>query len=154
MNIEESIVVLDFAAKDCKEVIFALADRLHEAGYVGVKYGEATLAREMIHPTGLPTKPLFIAIPHADADDVIDSALAYAALKTPVMFRNMVEPEEELPVEMVFMIANASPEEQVKALRRLATLFGDPDRLVELKALTEAEMVVEWLKAALEQIDQ
>jgi PTS system galactitol-specific IIA component len=154
VNIEKSIVALDFIAKDCNEVILALAEQLHNAGYVGTSYGDATVARETIHPTGLPTKPICIAIPHADAENVVSSALAYAALKTPVMFRNMVEPEEELPVEMVFMIANDSPEEQVKSLRRLATIFGDPERLVQLKELTQAELVVEWLKTALEQVGQ
>jgi PTS system galactitol-specific IIA component len=153
MKIEESIVALDMTAQDCTEVILELAEMLRKAGYVGSSYGEASVAREMVHPTGLPSKPICIAIPHADADDVITSALAYASLKDPVMFRNMVEPEEELPVEMVFMIANGSPEEQVKALRRLATLFGDPEKLVELKALTQTDAIVAWFKAALEQAD-
>ena len=153
MKIEESIVALNMEAQDCMEVILELAEMLRKAGYVGSSYGEAAVAREMVHPTGLPSKPICIAIPHADADDVIDSALAYAFLKNPVKFRNMVEPEEELPVEMVFMIANGSPEEQVKALRRLATLFGDPEKLVELKALTRKDTIVSWFTSALEQVD-
>jgi PTS system galactitol-specific IIA component len=153
MKIDAAIMALDVVAKDCEEVIQLLADKLHAAGYVGPQYGEATIARERIHPTGLPTKPFPIAIPHADADGVITSALAFAVVKEPVVFCNMVEPEEELPVEMVFMIANGSPEEQVKVLRKLASLFCNPEKLIALKTQADAESMVTWFNAALAQED-
>jgi len=149
MKIDEAIIVLDVEVTNDEELITLLADKLCAAGYVDESYGRMTIAREQIHPTGLPTKPFPIAIPHADADGVVASALAFASMKKPVMFCNMVEPEEELPVEMVFMIANNTPEEQVKVLRRLATLFGDPEKLVELKALTQSKNIVDWFEVEL-----
>jgi galactitol PTS system EIIA component len=149
MKIDEAIIVLDAEVSNNEELITILADKLHAAGYVDQTYGQATIKREQIHPTGLPTKPFPIAIPHADADGVLTSALAFASMKKPVMFCNMVEPEEELPAEMIFMIANNTPEEQVKVLRKLATLFGDPEKLVELKSLTQTKDIVNWFELEL-----
>ncbi|MDX9864257.1 MAG: PTS sugar transporter subunit IIA [Anaerolineaceae bacterium] len=149
MKIDETIIAFDVEATSNEELISLLADKLCAAGYVDETYGQATITRETIHPTGLPTKPFPIAIPHADADGVITSALAFASMKRPVMFCNMVEPEEELPVELVFMIANNTPEEQVKVLRKLATLFGDPEKLVELKALAHSKSIMDWFEVEL-----
>ena len=153
MIIDEAIIAQDCEVADREELINLLAGKLRAAGYVDETYGQATIARERIHPTGLPTKPFPIAIPHADADGVIDSAMAFASMKKPVDFCNMVEPEEELPAEMIFMIANNTPEEQVKVLRKLATLFGDPEKLVELKALTQTASIVSWFETELARED-
>ena len=148
--LEESFIHINLEAESSNEVIEVLSDSLYAAGMVGSKYAEDTIAREMEHPTGLPTKPFSIAFPHADAQGVSQSALAVALLKEPVTFRNMGDPEEDLLVEIVIMLANKEPEEQIETLRSLATLFGQPEKLSELRALTEPGKVVTWLKQELQ----
>jgi PTS system galactitol-specific IIA component len=136
-------------AADSDQVIQELADCLFQAGLVDEHYGRATIQREADHPTGLPTRPFPIAFPHADAEGVIESALAVACLKNPVKFKNMGDPDEDLEVEIVVMLANKSPEEQIETLRNLAELFGEPDKLAELRKITERRSIVEWLKTEL-----
>ncbi len=120
LRFNKEFVLVGFDAEDSDAVIQALARRLHDAGLVEAEYGAATIERERHHATGLPTRPFPIAFPHADADGVIESALAVATLKRPVGFRNMADPEEELPVELVIMLA-------------------------ELRSLTTDEDIAEWL---------
>jgi len=103
----------------------------------------------MIHPTGLPTKPFCIAFPHADADGVSRSALGVAVLHEPVKFQNMADPEESLDVMLVFMLANRDPEEQIQTLRNLAVLFGQPEKLLELRDQSTLQGVESWLKREL-----
>jgi galactitol PTS system EIIA component len=150
LKLQESFIVLNYLAADSDAVIRELSGRLHEAGAVSADYGDATIAREQKHATGLPTTPFPIAFPHADADGVKESALAVATLSSPVGFQNMADPDEELKVELVIMLANKSPEEQIQTLRGLAELFGQPDKLQELKDLTDTAMVVEWLELELD----
>jgi len=145
LRLEESFIALDLKAADSSEVIRELADRLHRAGAVSASYAAETIARESKHATGLPTKPFPIAFPHADADGVLQSALAVAVPKSPVAFHNMADPEEVLQVELVIMMANRSPEEQIQTLRKLAELFGEPEKLTELRELTDPAGVVAWL---------
>jgi PTS system galactitol-specific IIA component len=147
--IDPTLIMLDLEAKDSDEVILALSERLHTYGAVEEAYAQATIDREHDHPTGLPTKPFCIAFPHADADGVLQSSLAVATLKHPVHFLNMGDPEEELTVEIVFLLANRDPEEQVQSLRSLAMVFSQPEKLEELRSLGEVHEAASWLKCEL-----
>lgn len=149
LKLQESFVIVDLEAPDSDAVIQELAGRLHQAGMVEAGYAAATIDREKHHATGLPTRPFPIAFPHADADGVIESALAVAILKEPVLFKNMADPDEELPVELAIMLANKSPEEQVDTLRKLAELFGQAEKLSELRGLSDTFEIVEWLTTEL-----
>ncbi len=125
LEILDDYIAVDVAAPDAESIINLLAAKLYRAGAVGPGYAAATIAREKEHPTGLPTKPFCIAIPHADANGVLRSALAVATLKQPVTFRNMADPDEELAVEVVLLLANNSPEE---AGRSAVAVFTSRDR--------------------------
>ena len=149
LRLEEAFIFIDLEAQDSDAVIQALAGSLHQAGLVSAEYGTATIEREKKHATGLPTRPFPIAFPHADADGVIQSALAVATLKEPVGFNNMADPDEVLQVELVIMLANKNPEEQIQTLRSLAEVFGEPDKLAELRNLSEHKGIVDWLKREL-----
>ena len=149
LEFNKDFVLVDLDAADSDAVILALAGSLQNAGLVDPGYGAATIERERHHATGLPTRPFPIAFPHADADGVIESALAVATLKQPVGFYNMADPEEELPVEIVIMLANKSPEEQIQTLRSLAELFGEPEKLTELRNLSSAAAIADWLSEEL-----
>jgi PTS system galactitol-specific IIA component len=149
LQFEESFVITGLEAANSDQVINELAGCLQKAGLVSENYGKATILREIEHPTGLPTRPFPIAFPHADAEGVNQSALAVACLKNPVRFKNMADPEEALEVEIVIMLANKSPEEQIDTLRSLAELFGEPDKLAELKNIKKACDIVDWLKKEL-----
>ncbi len=151
--IEPSFMLLDFEASDAEAVILALSERLHAHGAVEAAYGDQTIARERLHPTGLPTKPFAIAFPHAEAEGVYQSSLAVATLRSPVNFLNMGDPEERLDVEIVFLLANKEPEEQVQALRQLALLFSDQEKLVYLRQLDSEMTAVEWFRDQLLQVE-
>jgi PTS system galactitol-specific IIA component len=149
LAIEPAFILLDYQAEDAKQVILALSKQLEEHGVVESNYGEETLARELKHPTGLPTKPFAIAFPHAEAEGVFISSLAVAALKNPVDFLNMGDPDETLKVELVFLLANKEPEEQVQALRQLALIFSNSEKLIELRNMTSAQLAADWLREEL-----
>lgn len=149
LQFQESFVIAGLEAANSDQVINQLANCLYKEGLVSENYGKATILRELDHPTGLPTRPFPIAFPHADAQGVNESALAVACLKDPVKFKNMADPDEDLEVEIVIMLANKSPEEQIDTLRNLADLFGEPDKLAELKNINDASIIVDWLKKEL-----
>jgi len=149
LEFNETLIANNLKVADAREVIETLANRLHVAGLVSAEYGEQTWVREQLHPTGLPTKPFCIAFPHADAQDVHRSALAVAFMKQPVRFKNMGDPDENLDVFLVFMLANRSPEEQIETLRNLALLFGQPEKLIALRSQPTPREIVAWLKREL-----
>ena len=149
LEFNEKLIAFDLQAEDAKEVIALLAGKMHAQGLVSAEYGAQTWAREMIHPTGLPTKPFCIAFPHADAEGVNRSALGVAVMRQPVTFQNMADPDEGLDVMLVFMLANRDPEEQIQTLRNLAVLFGQPEKLVDLREQSTLQGVESWLRREL-----
>lgn len=149
LEFNESLIAFDLQAKNAKEVIDLLSGSMYAQGLVSAEYGAQTWARELEHPTGLPTKPFCIAFPHADAQGVNRSALGVAVMHQPVQFQNMADPDESLDVELIFMLANRDPEEQIQTLRNLAMLFGQPEKLVELRDQTTLQGVASWLRREL-----
>ena len=149
LEFNESLIAFDLQAKDAREVIELLAGSMQAQELVAADYGAQTWAREMIHPTGLPTNPFCIAFPHADPEGVNKSALGVAVMRQPVIFQNMADPDEELDVMLVFMLANRDPEEQIQTLRNLAVLFGQPEKLVELRGQATLQGVESWLRREL-----
>ena len=149
LEFNESLIAFDLQAKNAKEVIDLLSGSMYAQGLVTAEYGTQTWARELEHPTGLPTKPFCIAFPHADAQGVNRSALGVAVMHQPVQFQNMADPDESLDVELIFMLANRDPEEQIQTLRNLAMLFGQPEKLVELRDQTTLQGVASWLRREL-----
>ena len=149
LELNEGLVAIDLEAPNAHAVIDTLAGRLCDQGLVSAEYGARTFEREQEHPTGLPTNPFYIAFPHADADGVNQSGLAVALLKHPVVFKNMADPEEDLDVCLVLMLANRNPEEQIQTLRSLALLFGQPDKLAALRSQLTPADAVSWLKLEL-----
>lgn len=150
MNITDLLnpqaVVLHMEAADSTEVIQKLGDRLRELGFVKDDFVEATLAREASMPTGLPLGgSVNAAIPHVDIAYVNRPALALATLKKPVIFRNMVEPEQEVPVQLVIMLALEQPKSQIEMLQQVALILQRPDVVDRLMAATTLEEVFEVL---------
>lgn len=149
LEFNESLIAFDLQAQDAREVIDLLAEKMHAQGLVITEYGAQTWERELHHPTGLPTKPFCIAFPHADAEGVHRSALGVAVMRQPVIFQNMADPDEGLEVSVVFMLANRDPGEQIQTLRNLAELFGQPEKLVELREQSTLQGVASWLRREL-----
>lgn len=145
LEIDSQYIWLNLEADSAEGAIAEMCVPLHANGAVRSTYGDETIAREREHPTGLPTKPFPIAFPHAEAEGVHRSTLAVAILKDPVHFYNMADPEQELPVEIIFLLANREPEEQVQALRRLALIFGEAEKLVALREMQDPEQTAKWL---------
>ena len=140
----EELVLLKYDAKDAEDVLRALADRLFEDGAVKETYFQAMWNREQSYPTGLPTEEIQVAMPHAEVEHVNYSAFAIATLQNPVKFGEMgAGPESTVDVEIIMMLANADPEEQVKTLRKMVDLFDEPD---SLKAIMEAETASDIVK--------
>ena len=141
--LERKNVLLQLDAPSKEEVIRALCGILEKNGHVSAEYCEDVLNRERQYPTGLPTEGVPVAIPHGmKTDAVISPAVAVATLREPVAFRNMVAPDEDLPVRVVCLIANRNPEAQLKDLRQLMSCLGSGELLCKILESAEEQEVV------------
>lgn len=123
-------VNLEVSTKE--EVLKILADALFLNKYVKESYYDALLEREKGFPTGLPTKDIGVAIPHASEKHVLKPGIAMAVLKNPVKFNVMGDLDTEIDIKVVFMIAITDPDDQIKLLQDLIGLVQNDKFLLNI----------------------
>ena len=131
--LEPNAVKLDLEVSDAREVVSVLGDELYESGYVLESFVEAALSRESELPTGLPLAGEYnAAIPHTDIEHVKKPGLALATLTKPVVFQNMVNPEEGVDVHLVILMALDEAKAQVEMLQEIAKVLQNASVIEKL----------------------
>jgi len=127
-------------AQDAQDAIHTLTATLVKSGSVTPEFGEDVWKREQTFPTGLPTQPLAVAIPHADPDHVNQSSVCIGILKSPVRFAQMgTDGSTVLDVQIVFLLAIKEREKQVEMLQQLVTLIQTGSLLSGLAGAKDSE---------------
>lgn len=134
-------ILIQLKAGDARDAIQYLNASLVKTGHVAPEFAEDVWNRELSFPTGLPTQPLAVAIPHADPDHVDSSAVGIGVLESPVQFAQMgTDGSVLLDVRLVFLLAIKEREKQVEMIQQLVTLIQTGSLLEGLaSAKTPAE---------------
>ncbi len=139
----ENILIID-QPKDAKEVLFLLSKLLEKNGDVKPSFFDAAWQREQSMPTGLELEGgIHAAIPHTDIEHVIRPSIALAILGQPVVFKSMIEPEKDIHVRIVFLLAMNQPKKQVEILQEVATILQDKELIQKLSACSFPKEVIE-----------
>jgi PTS system galactitol-specific IIA component len=141
-HIDPRAVALGIEAESPEQAIRLLAAKLEALGYVKPTYADAVVKREAAMPTGLPLgQAVNVAIPHTDPEHVIRPGVALGVLKTPVDFANMEEPDEAVPVGVVFLLAINDKDKQIDMLQEIMEAIQDPATLGGLARARTADEV-------------
>ena len=132
ITINEDLILLDLSGKGADELLGKMADNLCGKGFVKSSYKQAILDREKVFPTGLPTKPYGVAIPHADIEHVKVPAISMARFSTPVDFVLMGEESATISVTIAFMLAMKEAHTQLNILQKLMGILQDGEALTFL----------------------
>lgn len=134
------------------DTLIQISHELSLRGIVCDGYGSKVLERERDYPTGLPTNPVCVAIPHSDKIYAYRSAIGVARVINPVKFRNMGSPNEELLVELIFLLAVPQDEDQILMIQTIMEIVQNQNALVDLMhANTEQELALIFQKHCIEQ---
>lgn len=133
-----------------EKVVKTMGDTLIKKGLVKKEYPEHVIAREKKFPTGLPTKPFGVAIPHTDAKWTNHNAIAVGILKEPMDQVVMGTDDTPVKVSIVFMLALGQSNKQLNILSKLMTVFQNQETLKKLKTASDKEIKEIVTKAILE----
>ncbi|NTU75392.1 MAG: PTS sugar transporter subunit IIA [Anaerolineaceae bacterium] len=140
--LDPAAIQLNLDAETSSDVINCLGNKLFAAGYVRDTFVQAALTRESKLPTGLPLDgEINAAIPHTDCEHVFKAGLAMATLTKPVIFQNMISPEESVPVRLVFVLALDHPKAQVEMLMEVAGVLQNKELIEKLMQATTNDEV-------------
>jgi PTS system galactitol-specific IIA component len=141
--VREDLVIAPMRAGDAADAITQLGARLQAGGFVRDSWTQATIEREKIFATGLPTPEVGVAIPHADVEHVLRQAIAVGVLEKPVEFGEMGSPDSTVPVRIVCALAVARSELLVTLLQRLVEMFQSPGVLSQIVRARSPAGIVE-----------
>lgn len=125
---------------DFEHVVKDLANELIKQGLVDPDYPKQVILREKKFPTGLPTKPVGVSIPHTDAKWTLHNAIAIGILKHPIKQIVMGSKDKEVSVEIVFLLALDQSNKQLNILAKLMNVFQNPANLIEIKNGSQIEI--------------
>ena len=147
--IRKELLLLHPEVSDGETTIRRLVDSMVKAGFVDGRFADDVLLREKTFPTGLPTVPLAIAMPHADPDYVHGSAVGVAVLDSPVKFGQMgTDGSIQVEAHLVFLLAIKEREKQVTLIGELMGLVQTPSLLESLRDATGVDEVFCLLNSA------
>ncbi len=148
---DERMIRVGAQAANTEEAIRLLGAMMAVEGFVKEAYWEDVYKREQTFPTGLPTEPVAIAIPHADPDRVIKSGIAIAVFSKPVRFRIMGSNDpDELDVPVVFMLALKNFKQQTAVIRDLLTLIQSKTIISDIYLAKSSKEIIKVIQQGTE----
>lgn len=142
--VTESNVFTQKKFHDRDEALHFFSNYLLEKNIVTDEFEKALLERENSYPTGLLVGDINVAIPHAKSEYVNESSIVLCTLEDKISFFRMDDPDEEVPVSILILLAINEPEEQLETLQKIIGLIQDqktmeliyyekdPDKIVKL----------------------
>ncbi|MBL1227297.1 PTS sugar transporter subunit IIA [Enterococcus sp. BWR-S5] len=130
----EQNIFVDLEVANFEELVQQIAAPLVKAADVTAEFPEQVILREKSFPTGLPTEPIGVAIPHTDAKYVNNNRVTIATLKNPINMEIMGGMDEgTIPVSIVFLLALGQSNKQLNILQKLMTVLPKAELLERLK---------------------
>ena len=129
----DKLAILGQRCKTDMEVLDFAADYLYENGYVHESFREALKERERTYPTGLPTTPYGVAIPHTFPEHVKKEAVLTITLEKPVPFREMgAITDSFVDICCLFVLLLVEEQKQINMLPKLMKLIQDADTIAAI----------------------
>jgi len=151
--LRQAHIITGLKVLNAQEAIEELSKALSETGHVEPEFADDVWKREKIYPTGLPTKPVAVAMPHADPNHVKQSAMCIGVLKSPVEFGQMgTDGSVLLDVQLIFLLAIKEQEKQVQMIQQLVSLIQSSELLEALVKSESAEEAFALIKATSMQV--
>lgn len=122
--ITADLIRLAADVKNDQEAMMVLGNILFENGYISEAYAKDVAKREADFPTGIALESGGIAIPHATPKgNVLKNGIAVLQLARPILFHSMENAEEQVSVDLVFMLALKDSDQHIAMLQKLFSMF-------------------------------
>ena len=138
--IQKNRIQVNYFAKDQLAAIAMAAQPLAEQGFVSKGFVEAVMEREKKFPTGLPTS-VGVALPHTEAKFVVNEGISILTLEKPVIFAGMGNPNEEIQIEIIFLLAINNPVKQINSLQTIITIIQNRKMLQQIKGAKDSQTI-------------
>ncbi|SDN45141.1 PTS system IIA component, Gat family [Actinomyces ruminicola] len=130
--LKRDLVRLDWEVRDRDDFFDRISAELLHDGYIRESFRDALAARERKYPTALPTAPEAVAIPHSDAEHIVEPFIAPVRLATPIDWHEMGNDDVVHPVRFIFVLGFVQEDGHVEVLQVLLQDLQDPAFMEQL----------------------
>lgn len=141
--VNNGVVLTNLASSSKEDVFKTLHEELYKNGNVKESFYEGLVKREDVFPTGLLLTTHNVAIPHTDAEHVVNSCIAVATLKNPVVFQCMEDKDKSIEVKVIFMLAMAEAHGHIEMLQKLIALIQNELFLENILNAKDANQIIQ-----------
>lgn len=145
-SVYKDLLFTDLDLSTNLEVIDFLGSELLKKGKVKEDFCQRVKDRELLCPTGLPTTPYGVAIPHTEQDSVNETCLCFARLKNEVVFKSILGDGSDVHVKFVFLLASVDSESHMSFMKNIMTAFQSEEIQNKLSAAKDPDELYEILK--------
>jgi len=124
-----------------------VAQKCHSLGLVTENFLPGIIEREKNFPTGLKLDGYAVAIPHTEPEHVNEEFIAVVTSEDGVPFKLMDDANEEVQVNVIFMLGLNSPHNQLSALQQLIAVIQDKDNVNSILQADTHEEITQILAA-------
>ena len=132
----EDLIFLDVDLKDTEQVFDFIYNKLFERGIVKESFLNGIKERESKYPTGLPTKPYCVAIPHCNPENVNTESVSIIRFNDTVRFGEMGKIDQYLDCKFAFVLTMKGVK-QVSILSDLINVFQSESTMDKILKLDE-----------------
>jgi len=143
--VNNGVILTNLDASNKEEVFKALHEELYKNGNVKESFYNGLVKRENEYPTGLALSNYNVAIPHTDAQHIINSCIAVATLKNPVQFQCMEDESISIDVSVVFMLAMGDAHGHIEMLQKLVSLIQNDSFLENLINSKDKNEIIQYI---------
>lgn len=134
----------NFSSSD--ELFEQVNQKASDLGWVREDFLERIKKREETFPTGIQLMNFGAAIPHTDAECVLEEFVAVVTLQDPVAFKSMEDNSKQVEAQIVFVLGLNQPHAKLEMLQSLMGLLQNEAVLSELLLATTATELISTIK--------
>lgn len=135
-------ILIDLEAENSDRFLENIADFLFDKGIVTSDFKQGILEREKKFPTGLPTVPFHVAIPHSDMCYVLKDAITIVRFKDSVKFKEMGSLDKWVDAQFAFVLSLKS-KSHTEMLQKLMNLFMNEEIMNALQEAVNEKQIFE-----------
>lgn len=144
--ISESLIFIGESYKTSDDLFEGVSKHALQLGRVREDFLPRVKERERTFPTGIQLENLGVAIPHTDAECVLEEFVAVVINKKPVEFKSMEDIQQSVLASIVFVLGLNQAHAQLEMLQSLMGLLQNESLLKELLAATSVQDVLTIVK--------
>lgn len=130
-----------------KEELFEqIAQQASALGWVREDFLERIKKREETFPTGIQLLDFGVAIPHTDAECILEEFVAIVTLQDSLVFNSMDDNNQQVKAQVVFVLGLNQPHAQLKMLQSLMKLIQNESILSKVLLASDSKELIDVIK--------